>query len=299
MRTTNRREFLTGAAAAGLAALPGAVSASDVVRKAGDTPKLRLSLAAYSFRDHIQGKLQPAMDLPGFIDLAAKYEVDAVELTQYYFPKEITQQYVAGLKRKAYLYGMDISGSPVGNTFTHPAGAARDKEIAHVKGWIDTVADLGAPCIRIFAGTLQAGQTPEDAQKNSIECIEIACEHAAKRGVILGLENHGGIVAEADSLLAIVKAVKSEWLGINLDTGNFHTADPYGDLEKCAPYAISCQLKTEIQAKGQPKGPADIKRLMDILRKTGYRGYVTLEYEAAEPPMTGVPKALADMRKAM
>src|SRR5204862_43593 len=107
---------------------------------------------------------------------------------------------------------------------------------------------------------------------------------------------HGGIVAEADAVLALVKAVKSPWFGINLDTGNFVTEDPYGDLAKCAPYAVNVQWKTEIQKRGKTKEPADLARLVQILRDAKYQGYVTLEYEAAEDPWKAVPDALKKMR---
>jgi len=259
-------------------------------------PRLRLSLAAYSFRDYLTGKASPAMTLSDFIDRAAGMDLDAVELTEYYFPKPVTSDYILKRKRQCCLLGLDISGSPLGCTLTHPPGEKRDKEIAHVTQWIDRAALLGAPCIRIFAGDKQPGQTLEEAQKNCIECMEICGERAAQQGVFLSLENHGGIVAEAEGLLTIIRAVRSEWCGINLDTGNFRTADPYGDMVKCAPYAVSVQVKTHIQPKGGPKRESDLKRVVQILKDAGYRGYVTLEYEEAEP-MKMVPHYLAKLRE--
>ena len=96
----------------------------------------------------------------------------------------------------------------------------------------------------------------------------MAGEYAGKQGVFLGIENHGGIVAEADSLLKIVEATKSKWVGINLDTGNFHTDDVYGDIARCVRYAVNVQLKVEIRPRGaKQKSPADIARLVGILRK--------------------------------
>ena len=97
------------------------------------------------------------------------------------------------------------------------------------------------------------GDTEEKARRRCVAAIEEACEHAGKFGVYLALENHGGITATSDQVLALVKAVKSDWFGVNLDTGNFHTADPYADLARLAPYAVTVQLKTEIQRAGQKK----------------------------------------------
>jgi sugar phosphate isomerase/epimerase len=92
-----------------------------------------------------------------------------------------------------------------------------------------------------------------------------------------------------------VKAVRSDFCGINLDSQNFHTDDPYRDFERCAPWAVSVQIKTQIEPRGQNK-EADLGRIVQILKASGFRGYVTLEYEAAEPPLTAVPRELERLR---
>src|SRR5262249_59592817 len=99
--------------------------------------------------------------------------------------------------------------------------------------------------------------------------------------------------------LAIVKAVKHDWFGVNLDTGNFHTPDPYADLAKAAPYAVVVQVKTEVHPQGKKTEEADLKKVTDILRKANYQGYVALEYEAKEDPRTAVPRAIAELKKLM
>src|SRR5262249_37593490 len=123
--------------------------------------------------------------------------------------------------------------------------------------------------------------------------------HAAKFGVYLALENHGGITGTAEQVLAIVKAVNHDWFGVNFDTGNFHGEDPYAELAQIAPYAVTVQIKTEVQRKGKPKEEADLKRVIDLLRSVNYRGYVALEYEAAEDPRTAVPVHIETLKKLM
>jgi sugar phosphate isomerase/epimerase len=295
--TTSRRELLKAIPAATLLAASSAVPAGAIppVVRAGKS-RLRLGLAGYSMRDHLQGRLQPFLDLHGFVDKAAEWNVDAVELTSYYFPPDFTPAYVAGLKRHCHLAGIDVSATPIRNTFTHPPGPEREKEIAHVKRWLDVAADLGSPAIRIFAGDAQKGQTAAEGRRRCVEAIEACADHAAKRGVFLALENHGGVVAEPDGLLEIVSAVKSEWFGVNLDTGNFHGEDPYADVARCVPYAVTVQVKVEMQAKGGEKQEADFARLVRMVKDAGYRGYVTLEYEAAEAPLIAIPRLLERLR---
>ncbi len=302
--STPRRRFLRQAAALVAAAaapvsvpavLPSsrALAMDPIARK--PAKRLKLSCAAYSLRKYLDLE-SPTMTLEQFIVRCAEWETDGVELTEYYFPKPITPEYVIKLKHLAAVWGLDITGTPIGNNFALPPGPERDKQIVDMKRWIDTSADLGSSAIRTFAGSQPRGVDDAQGRKWVVECLEACCGHAAKRGVFLAVENHGGVVATADGLLDIVKAVKCEWVGVNLDTGNFHTADPYGDLAKCAPYAITCQVKVEIAALGKKKEETDLARLMEILRKAGYRGYVTLEYEAAEEPMEAVPRYLEKLR---
>jgi sugar phosphate isomerase/epimerase len=296
MPLTDRRQFLRGAAGACLATA-SAAPAIEPIRRQGKS-KLRLSIAAYSYRQYLdlKKKPQPDMTLDDFVDLSAELGVDAVEPTAYYFP-QTTPEYLTRLKGHCTRMGLDVSGSACGNNFCHTDPEKLKQQIAYVKEWTEHTARLGGKTLRIFAGNLEKGDTEEVARKRVVAAIQEACDHAAKFGVYLALENHGGITATADQTLALVKAVNHDWFGMNFDTGNFHTPDPYADLVRIAPYAAVCQIKTEIQRAGKPKEEADLKRLTDTLRDAGFRGYVALEYEAAEDPKTGVPKAVEALRK--
>src|SRR5207302_10840781 len=139
----------------------------------------------------------------------------------------------------------------------------------------------------------------EQARARCVEAIQEACDYAARTGIILALENHGGITSNIEQMLTLVKAVKHDWFGVNWDTGNFVSADPYADLVQLAPYAVIVQIKSEIQRKGMMKEESDLKRLIDILRQADYRGYVALEYEAAEDPKTAVPRLVDTLKTLM
>jgi sugar phosphate isomerase/epimerase len=293
MSTNDRRRFLLAAGALGLSA--GAAAAIEPIRRIG-RPLMRLSLAAYSFRQalNLQQK-PPVMTLGGFIDLAAEQPLDAVELTAYYFP-ETTPRYLARLKGRCTRLGLDISGTAVGNNFCTTNASRLKEQIEHVKRWIEHTSRLGGKTIRIFAGTVETGDTEENARRRVIDAIGEVCSHAADFGIYVALENHGGITATADQMLAIVRGVKSDWFGVNFDTGNFHTKDPYADLARIAPYAVVVQIKTEIQRMGQQKEEADLKRLISILTAANFRGYVALEYEASEDPKVAVPRTLRALR---
>ena len=294
-----RRKFLGTAMISGpalsLAKQPAA--AIEPVRRTGRS-RMRLSVAAYSYRQYLNltKKPRPKMTLADFIDQAAAMPMDAVELTAYYFP-ETTPRYLAGLKGRCTRLGLDISGTAVGNNFCTSDTSRLKTQIADVKRWIEHTSRLGGKTMRIFAGNVDRGDTEERARGRCIAAIQEACEHAGQFGIYLALENHGGITNTIEQMLTLVRGVKSDWFGVNLDTGNFHSADPYADLARLSPYAVVVQIKTEIQRMGRKKEEADLKRLIEILRKANYRGYVALEYEAAEDPMKAVPRHAATLSK--
>jgi sugar phosphate isomerase/epimerase len=304
VKSINRRSFLRRSGACLLAAplVPGLCQAAEPFKRSG-SPRLRLSLAAYSFRQYFKDTRDrdaaaggKKIDLFDFIDFCADNGCEGAELTSYYFPKTIDNAFLVKLRRHAFLRGITISGTAVGNTFTVSEQPKRQNEIASVNKWIDYAAVMGAPHIRIFAGTKPNGMSESEAKALCISAVEECGKAAAEKGIFLGLENHGGIVAEPKGILEIMQAIKSPWVGINLDTANFRTDDPYRDVELCAPYAVNVQVKSEIHRNGKTE-PADLKRLMNILRKANYQGWVALEYEAKPDPWQEVPRLLKELRQ--
>lgn len=299
--TIDRRRFLqqTSLGAFALATgalLPHATAIEPIARHSG--PKFKFSLAAYSYREFLLGKKEPKLTLFDFVDDCAKFGCEGTELTSYYFPEPLPEDYLARLKTHAFRLGLDITGTAVGNDFCHPAGPARDEQIALVKKWIARSAALDAPVIRIFSGKAKPGQSVEDARRLAIAAIEECCAVAGQAGVILALENHGGLTEKADDMLEIVKAVQSPYFAVNLDTGNFHSSDIYGDLAKLAPYAVNVQIKVVIKPENGQKEPADFSKLARMLTDSGYRGYIVLEYEESENPREMCPKYLEQLREA-
>lgn len=290
----DRRNFLQAAAlTAGACVMPA--RAIEPLHR--DAPKFKFSLAAYSYRNLLQG--DPAkLTLFDFIDDCARWQLDGTELTSYYFPKEVTPAYLNQLKRRCFVQGLSISGTAVGNDFGYAPGPERDNQLAGVKQWIEHAARMNAPVIRIFAGHVKDGQSAEQSHELMVQGIQECCQYAGEYGVHLALENHGGPTATADGLLRLVKDVDSPWFGVNLDTGNFHSDDVYAELEQCAPYALNVQVKVVVSGPDRRKQPTDYKRLAHILRGANYRGFVVLEYEEADDPRTACGEHLDQMRAA-
>lgn len=303
-----RRQFLTctlgGAIALQNATLPVNAIARDPIRRVGPS-RFQIGLAAYSLRQYfsyMKGKPQqprndgPAIDMRGFMDFCIAEGFDAAELTSYFFKADADDQYFLDLKHYAYRQGITISGTAIGNNFTIGKGPRLDREIQTAIDWIDRAALLGAPHIRFFAGT--GKQLAEDPARivEATEALNRCAEHAAKKGIFLGVENHGNLTAE--QMLAIMERTDNPWVGINLDTGNFRSADPYADLAACAPYAVNVQVKVAMKSPEGESYEADFDRIGQILKSAKYSGFVILEYEENDP-YEGIPKAAKALRAAL
>jgi sugar phosphate isomerase/epimerase len=290
--------FLTaGAGALGVGLRPGVARAIEPVVRDGKS-FFKFSLAAYSYRDLLNAKPPgPKLSLDDFIADCAKMQLDGTELTSYYFPNEPTNEYLRHLKQLCFTLGLDVSGTAVGNDFCYPPGEKRDSEIRHVKRWVDHAEILGAPVIRIFSGNPH-GTSEEEAHKLAVEAIEECCAYAGQHGVFLALENHGGLTTTIDGVMALVRDVKSPWFGVNLDTGNFRSSDPYADMARLAPYAMNVQVKVSIAPAGGKRQRSDFRRLARIMTDAAYRGYIVLEFEENEDSREACPRYVNEIREA-
>src|ERR1700739_2028223 len=274
----NRRRFLAGSA--GMVAMAPVRSLADagadtIAREAG--VKLKLGLNAYSFNGPL---LAGAMTLADAVDFCAKNGVDALDVTGYYFPgypKVPTDEYIHALKRTAFVNGVAISGTGVRNNFAVADEAARKRDVQMVKDWIVVARKWGAPVIRVFAGPQRpAGYTFDQALDWMVSDFKQCAAFGREHGVIVGLQQHNDFLKTADETIRVIKAVDSEWFASILDIGSLRSGDPYAEIEKLVPYAVSWQIKEEVGRNGKPE-PTDLARIKAIIDAHGYRGYVPFE----------------------
>ncbi len=298
-----RREFIK-LSAVGAVAIATPLSARGPIKRSGP-PRFQLGLAAYSLRDYfsyVKGKAQkpsddgPSIDMIGFLDYCVAHDVDAAELTSYFFKPDADDEYFLNLKHQAFVRGVTISGTAIGNNFTIGKGPKLDEEVDKAIAWIDRASLLGAPHIRFFAGTGKQLDADPARLEEASEALNHCAKHAASKGIFLGVENHGGLTPE--QLLAIMERADSPWVGINLDTGNFHSEDPYGDLEKCIDYAVNVQVKVSMKTPEGEKYAADLARIGQILKNAKYQGFVILEYED-NAPYKHIPAAIKTLKAAL
>lgn len=270
--------------------LLAAAAAAPVAFSAPLKSRLRPALCAYSFREELKsGKLK----YEDLVRIAAENDLDGVDMTVYWFPNT-ENSFLIPLKRAAYSAGIEIYSISIRSELTKPAGAARDEQTANLMKWIDVAAKLGAGHIRVFGGAVPKGASEADASNWVAEILAPAAVYAGQHGVILGLENHGGITDKAENIIKIVKQVNSPWVGINLDTANFKTR-VYEQIEMIAPHAVNVQVKAMVtDEKGRAE--SDWNRVAKMLVANHYRGYLALEYEEKADALTSTPTLFKKLR---
>ena len=269
----DRRAFLSALAAFPL--VPELVTpiAAAPVR----TAKIKLSCNLYSFNTPLRSG---EMTLERAIDYCAELGFDAVDPTGYYFPghpEPPSDAYLHAIKLRAFRNGLDLSGTGVRNDFTVPDAAKRERDITHVKRWVEVAAKLGAPVLRVFDGRGEAkGPTRQQMTDWVVEAFRDCAAHGERHGVVIAYQNHDELLKTADEVLALRERVASEWFGLNVDIGSLRTGDPYDEIARLAPFVCTWQIKERLYRKGQEE-KTDLRRVFAILRETGYRGYAPLE----------------------
>ena len=304
--TLTRRQALRLGAAAALAPVRELAAA---VPAPGVRP-VKLAVSTYSYW-HFKTEKYP---IEKVIEHAAALGFDGVEILHVQMADE-TPAYVNALKKAAFRSGLDLVMLSIHQDFVDPDPAARQKDVDHTKRCIDLASRFGIPCIRLNSGRWNSitsfddlmkvkgdepplpGHTDDEAFAWCIECIEACLPAAEKAGVMLALENHWGLTTRPENLLRIYNALRSPWLGINLDTGNV-PGDPYAGIEKLAPHAVIVQAKTYYGGGEWYTLDLDYRRIAQTLRKANFHAWVSLEMEGKEDPATAVPKSLEVLRTA-
>ncbi len=234
-------------------------SAVSPVSRVGG-PRLKLGLNAFSFNqlllDGLQGK-KPGLSLLELLEFCAQHDFDAIDPTGYYFPGYPgvpDDAFIGGFKRRAFQLGIDISGTGIRNDFATPDANTRAADVARAKAWIEVAAKLGAPVLRLFAGAVPAGyeQRWDEVARWMADAFRECAAHAQKFGVIVGVQNHGDMLKNADQTIKVLGLIDSEWCGVVVDTGNMQTADPYDDIARAGTVRRELAGQGESARTGQP-----------------------------------------------
>lgn len=272
--------------------------------------KLRLGASSYCFW-HFAEKKVP---IEYVMEKASEMGLDGIEILHRQMESE-DNNYLQRLKRRAFINGLDIYCLSIHQDFVSPDADARKRDIEHTKRCIEVAYKLGVPCIRLNSGrwrTIKSfdelmekrgieppigGYTEDNAFQWVIQSIQECLPKAEECGVILGLENHWGLASTPEGVNRIVEAVGSDWLKVVMDTGNF-LEDTYDSIRKIAPHTVMVHAKTYFGGGEWYTLHIDYGKVFQILDSVKFGGYVSIEFEGREDPLTGVPKSIELVKSA-
>jgi sugar phosphate isomerase/epimerase len=273
-----RRNFFiqSGLAAAGIAVAPGYLSSCS------SEPRFKISLAEWSLHRALGGKMLDNLEFP--VKAKRDFGITAVEYVSSFFSDYVTDpKYLAELKRITDYHGVTnvlIMVDGEGNLGEASEEGRFNTAKNHVK-WVDAAQTLGCHSIRVNAG---GSGSAEEHAANVVLGLRLLCDYAQPKGINIIVENHGGPSSDANWLSNVIKSVNKPNIGTLPDFGNFRISadkeyDRYKGMEQLMPFAKGVSAKSYDFDKDGNETTIDFARIIKIIKKSNYRGYIDVEYE--------------------
>ena len=284
---------------------------------------MKTSVSSYSFQKFINDGICTHFSV---IALAKEYGFDAIEFTDLIVPEGKTElEFAAELKAEAERVGIAISGYSIGADLLRGCGGDLDKEIERICRKVDVAEALGAPLMRhdITFGHPEGYKGFTNLIPRFVEAIRAITDYAEKKGIRTCTENHGFFSQDSERVVALVNAAERNNFGLQVDMGNFLCVDedPATAVGRCAPYAFNVHVKDFIFKPGTEDVPGDgfihtragnyirgtiaghgivpIRQCVKAIKRVGYDGYLTLEFEGMEEREFAIKAGLKFIKSVM
>ena len=288
----------------------------ELSKKTEDT-LMKTSVSSYSFGDYIKPE---KLGLEGIITKAKEMGFDAIEFLDRDIESVEHAKHVAAYAAEV---GIEIAAFCVGADFVNKD---TEEEVARIKGLVDIAAALGTPVMRhdITGGSksgAKIGISYDALLEKMANAVREIAQYAAECGVRTVTENHGYFSQDANRVEKLINTVNHENFGALVDVGNFMCADedPWKSVSVMAPYAYHVHVKDFHKKSGMEPNPgkgwfrtrggdylrgaiighgeAHVAQSLYVLKKSGYDGYLTVEFEGMEDKLVGIELGLVNLKK--
>lgn len=275
---------------------------------------MKLSVTSYSFGQYINPE---KLGYLGIIDKADEMGFEGIEFSRGDWMNE--PDAAKRIKERAAERGIEVVSLCVGADFINNPNA-----VAETKAHVDFAAEMGAKRMR---HDITRGFTDrkicrgyDDALKIVVPAVREIADYAGEKGVGTMTENHGYFSQDARRVEKLINTVAHENFGALLDLGNFMCADedPSLSVSILAPYAVHVHAKDFFLRSGMMLNPgkgwfqtragnyiratiighgdAKIAQSIATLKKIGYDGYVTVEFEGIEDNLLAIEYGRDNLR---
>ena len=281
---------------------------------------MRLSVSTYSYGSYIN---EENLGFKGVLDHAKSIGFEGIEVVDdgWLFKEEVIYK----LRDYSEKIGIPLIAFDVGADFTRDNYTKLDDEIERVKKLVDMASEMGIGMMRhdVSYGNFTDGFAPsyDDVLPYMIEGCRRVADYADKLGIVTMFENHGFYIQEKTRIEKLITGVSRDNFGYLVDVGNFMCADEntVESVSYLSKYVRHAHVKDFYyrDKSDVPDGSGWFKTLngnylcgsiacegnactadcIKILKKSGYNGYLTLEYEGIEDNIVGIERGLENIKK--
>ena len=285
---------------------------------------MKISVSSYSYSQYIrEGKLTQLTA----IDKAKEMGFDAIEFIDIdgVGNLELQKENAAKLKARADELGMVINAYTIGANLAKLTEEERAAEVERLKGQLDVAKILGAGVMRhdvcYTLGKTGFTRSFDLMLPYLADSARKVTEYGATIGIKTCSENHGYIAQDSDRMERLFNAVNHDNYGLLVDMGNFTCVDEDHALavSRVAPYAVHAHAKDMKIHKSVPygccqamtrggnyfcgtaigEGDVPVKQCLNILKRAGYEGYLSIEFEGKGDCVDGIARGFANLKQMM
>ncbi len=271
---------------------------------------MKISVTSYSYGQYIN---EDKLGLMGIIDNAAEMGFEGIEFSEGGWSNNLDPAVAEKIKERCAERGLEVVSYCVGANFL---AADLDAEIERVKKQVDFAAAMGTKNMRHDVGYGFSGRKYSIGYDDALPylakgALEVT-KYAEQKGVGTMTENHGYFSQDAARVEKLINTVAHPNFGALVDIGNFMCADedPVKSVGIMAPYAKHVHAKDFHWKSGMEQNPgegwfqtramnyirgaiigqgeAKVYQSIKILKKVGYDGYITVEFEGMEDNLKGI-----------
>lgn len=285
---------------------------------------MKIGVSSYSFSRLVRGGQMKQIEV---IAKAKEIGFDVLEFSTIAVPEGQTlDAFAQTLRDESDRVGLPVANYTIGADFINGSNGDLDAEIERVKQEVRIAAMLGAPGMRHdatrgFPAEHRGARGFDDALPRLVKGCRAVTEFAADMGIRTMVENHGFFCQDSDRVEKLANAVDHANFGILADMGNFLCADedPTKALGRVMPCACHVHAKDFHVKPGSASNPGKgwfqsragnhlrgaiighgdvpIVQCLGIMKRAGYDGVLSIEFEGMEDVLTGITVGHENLRR--
>ena len=276
---TSRRAFLA-------TAIPATFSSPLATAKEKKSPWLKISLQQYSFNRMFRSENLDPLDYPRFA--VEKTKIKALEYFNGFFEDKLeSRKFLIELKKRCVDLGIENQLMLCRSDLALDSAGSEERKKAATKlaRWGEFAKELGCHSIRVDC---RSKGNREEVKKQAVDGLNQLCDILESTEINAIVENHGNWSSRGDWVKEVMELVNRDNCGTLPDFGNFEDYDRYQGVKDMLPWAKAiCAKVHKIDPNGEA-GDTDFTRMLKIVRESGFKGFIGIEFEGAAEPVAGV-----------